>query len=239
MASIARVSRALAASLRRLTRASSIGVGALIALVLGGCERQLPPPATPDRVLPHAPAPLGPPAQGMGQVTIDTVFEPAHVEEITGRTEIALTHGEIEGVTLRDVCLTTPCSANLLFGPRQLRFTSLQDPQRSGIGTLVVGAQPSAYRFALGHRTESAGPRLAGVLTLVGGLVLPLTGVPLYAIGSATDAHTHMATSPAIADTGIGLIATGGALLVTSIVLLTISRPEVQQGTGIQWIPAP
>jgi hypothetical protein len=213
--------------------------GSVLATTLcAGCVARLPPPAAPERVLPNAPAPLGPPAQGMGQVTIDTVFEPAHVEEITGRTEIALAQGEVEGITLRDVCLTTPCSANLLYGPRQLRFTSLQDPQRSGMGVIVVGAQPSIYRYALGHRSESSGARLAGVLLLAGGLILPLTGVPMYAVGMQTDPQTKQPRSTGVADAGIGLMATGGAMLVTSIVLLSISRPEVQNGTGIQWIPA-
>jgi hypothetical protein len=205
---------------------------------LAGCAVQLPPPATPAKIMPQAPPPPGPPAQGMGQVTLDTVAEPASVDAITGFTEFSLRHGDVVGVNVQPVCPSTPCVADLPLGTRQLIFSSIGDPNHSATATVSVGAQPSVFRGALGHNDPHTAQLTGGALASGFGFMLASSGLVLHFVGSSTDPVTHAPRSEGLSHAGNGLLIAGGALLVAGIVLMATGAPEYQQGTGIQWTPA-
>ena len=195
----------------------------------------MPPPAAPAPVMP----PLQPlaPEPNHGQVSIDA-DEPSRVDLVTGTTESEYTDadGNIVPYTAdvyRSLCAATPCVTSLRFGPRQLRITSNLDPTHSGTGTVAVGAQPTDYRFALGHNhSPPIGP---GVGVMLGGVVA------LFA-GSFTAAFTSTPSALSTANYAeIGVGCAGAVALTVGLwmILRSALGGTVQDGTGVQWTPAP
>ena len=170
-----------------------------VVVALAACIEQVPPPARPELVVPHPAVALGPPAAGEGVVLIDTVGGQADVHDEGGR-----------------VICATPCEVHLPQGFHSLSFTDPGTFDQRGDGRITVGAVPTAYRYALGHKPQFTGAHiLATILSLSGGSVL-LTGA--------------LVESAPIIGIGTGLLALG----IAGFYLL---RPTNQPGVGVQWTP--
>ena len=187
--------------------------------------------------MPAVTTPVAEPGPGQSQVVIDAVSEPALVEEVTGRMEGTDARGySVTGLTYRTVCLSTPCAVDLPLGAHQLRLSSLSDSNRWGLGTLVVGPAPGAYRYALG--THNPGKGLLAMISIGAGVALATGGGALFAIGSQTNLITRQPDSPGLQAPGAGLMIGGGALIILGAVLIALFPAETQDGTGVQWTPA-
>ena len=194
-----------------------------------GCAPTVLPP-------PQAPAPLPPPvAVGDGQVAIDTVgSSPAVVEEITGHYEGMTAGGYgVDGLTYRTVCRATPCVASLEPGDHDLRFTSLVDAHDGGTATITAAAQPTAFRYAMGHSTD---PSVGWILPFTLGDMATITGLTLLAIGHADGITPQgMPTSSNVTPAGEVTLAVGVGLTAFALYLWSKERGSVQAGTGYQW----
>jgi hypothetical protein len=210
-----------------------------VAVVIVGCgPAVLPPPAAPERVIPAMEAPR--PEAGKAQVAI-AADEPARVEEVTGHFEGVGAEGDaVEGLTYRTLCPVTPCIANVELGPRDIRLTSLVDPEHAGTGTILVGEQPTAYRYALGHNTSPAvGRQLGGIFALTYGGLGVIGGSILLGVGQTTDTDVYGNTTPGtnFRPWGAATLVLSSALIVYGVHLLRDTGGQVQDGTGVQWTP--
>jgi hypothetical protein len=203
-----------------------------VVCALFGCVHVLPAPPVPERVMPDVSA--APIAPGNGQVLLDTVNDPARVEEAAGRVEETDARGRpISGELYRPVCPSTPCAANLPFGSHELRFSSLTDSAAGGIANITSGANPTAYRYAMG-RYDSRG-MVGGLVTLGLGVAAAIAGIGLEFTGGATNAVTGQPDSPGLQTAGTVVVIGGAALFALGIVLLVADGPESQEGRGVQW----
>jgi hypothetical protein len=212
---------------------------AVVAFVIVGCgPAVLPPPAAPAREMPAMEAPQ--PEAGKGQVAI-AADEPSLVEEVTGHFEGVGADGfPVDGLTYRTVCPVTPCIANVELGSRDVRLTSLADPEHSGTGTIVVGDQPSAYRYALGHNTGPAvGRQFGGAYALTFGGLGVIGGAILIGIGQPheLDVNGNPSTGPNLRPWGMATAVVSTALIAYGWHLLRGSEGHAQEGTGVQWTP--
>jgi hypothetical protein len=156
-------------------------------------------------------------------VLIDTVGQPAVVEESTSRLEAEDYDGNvILGTNYRRVCPTTPCSVDLPLGVHSLRFTGLRDDTWAGEGEVTIGNETTAYRYALGHNVTRRAYQLLGVF----GIAL---GVPALVFG--TGFAVFVPPNPA----GVGVALGGGALIALGALLNVLFPYEHQNGTGAQW----
>jgi hypothetical protein len=227
---------------------------AVAAIALAGCMPvTVPPPTVPEPVLPQmvAAAPP-PPLPGQGQVTIATVDdadEPALVEEVTGHYEGTASDGSaVDGLTFGMVCAATPCQVNLPVGDHLLRFTSLVDPQNGGAATITAGAQPSAYRYALGRTT---GPTYVGatIAAFTVGTAATTLGFLMVGLGKQTDVPNSCFAMegpncagpfPTTNYTTAGAITAVAGLALTALGVYWVSKHfagSVQPGAGVQWTP--
>jgi hypothetical protein len=206
-------------------------VGLAWSMVGCGIAAQLPPPEAPDQVMPPVSANAAPGA-GDGQATLDA-DEPSSVDEYAGDTSYIDGDGnEQSSPTYTPVCAATPCVANLVPGPHQLRFTSNADDNHFGIGTVTVGAQPTDYRFALGH--NDLNPHFTrGLFTTVGGATAALGGIFMYAF---TQQPGSPSPSSSVGTAGLITALVGAAITVLGVHWLG-DPGHAQDGTGVQWTP--
>jgi hypothetical protein len=191
-----------------------------LVLLVAACH--VPPPHAPAPIVPQPHNELGPPPQGSTTVLIGT-DQPVIVEDVTGEIDATAygRHGApIDGVTLRPVCLSTPCAAHLTQGPHLLVFTH-PDGTPGGDTALEVGAHPMAFRYALGRDDGEA--RATGGFLLGGGLAAAATGLLVV---------TKMPDIPGT--TAAGVMSLAGALAaVVGMVILSDARD--QPGAGTAW----
>lgn len=207
---------------------------ALVSTLVAGCvPQQLPPPVTPEQVMPDLPASavVAPPAPGKGQVTIDA-DEPSSVVENFGSTTITDADGNAyDSAVYKPVCSATPCVTNLDVGSHELMLTSNVDANHSGIGTITVGAQPIDYRYALGHN-DLMPHFTSGLFTAVGGATLTMGGLFAYAFTQQPGG-----LAPTSSWGTAGLISMVIGLAVTALGAHLLSDGGVaQDGAGTQWM---
>jgi hypothetical protein len=211
-----------------------IGVG--LALCLVGCNvLTLPPPPTPDRIVPPVPVQAEPPPPGKGRVVIAIVGdEPSIVERVAGHMEGVTTTADIvSGNVYETVCSQTPCVADLGLGTHDLRITSITDLTHTGVGTITAGPKPSVYRYALGRNVDHSVRFIWGMQGLIwGGVVLGGCTVGLGLESSQKGGADSGAVGAFVAGlvVGAGLAALGTYLLAQPV-------GEKQEGTGVQWVP--
>jgi len=202
----------------------------------------LPPPATPDRVVPQV-ATQGEPPAGMGQVTIGIVGdEPSIVEAVTGHFEGVTSSADVaSGLVYETVCKQTPCVANLSIGDHDLRITSIQDDSHTGSATITIGPQPSVYRYALGRSVNHTSRVIWGAQGLAWGVLgfgaSTIGLVAQYKNLCANCAPVGPANPVAVVSLVVGMIASGGLAAVGAYL---VGKPmlDLQEGTGVQWVPA-
>jgi hypothetical protein len=205
-----------------------------LACALFGCVHTLPPPPMPEPVLPDVPLPAPPASPNDGQVLLDTVNDPARVEEVTGHVEGADSRGRLlAGEVYRPVCSSTPCAANLSLGTHELRFSSLTDPAAGGVASVDAGPIPTAYRYAMGRRDGRA--TFVGLGSLALGVGAALSGIALDADGSMTSPTSGQPQSAELQSAGTAMIIGGVALAAVGVILLIAAGPEAQEGQGTQW----
>lgn len=180
--------------------------------------------------MPPVPSLVGPPTAGNGQVTF-AADEPAIVEEITGHVEGVTSGGRfVSGLSYQTACPQTPCVANLPLGPHDLRITSLSDPTHVGMGSIIVGPQPTDYRYALGHNIYPE--VVGGALALSAGICGLFVGPVFIAVGNTGN------NGPNFTPYGYGALIGGLALTALGAILIANGRGTTQDGTGLQWTPS-
>jgi len=199
--------------------------------------RELPPAQPPPREVPTLPETLGPSAPGTSRILLDANGEPALVTERVASTEATGPRGGvIEGEVTRQLCVT-PCAVDLTYGLHSIAFTSQTNPYRNGDATVDVRGAPIVVREGLGETrwphpwasTSGALTGLLGTLAIVPGLALVGAGVAMGSGGS------HNSTSDDLTHAGLITLSVGGVLLVSTIVLALIGRPEHVPATTTSW----
>jgi hypothetical protein len=199
----------------------------VVAMATTGCWNNLPPPAAPAKVLPAPAVELGPPPPGASTVLFDA-DRPAQVIEV-GPTMQASGLGWGASATMtRPLCLT-PCAVHLAQGTHQLVFQPAGANSWAGDGIVQVGQNPVAYRYALGHSHPRIGARVGGWVLVGIGLGLTATGALYWSFGNDSRLGSDL--------TSYGEVQTfvGTGLVVAGAVMLSIFRPELQPGAGVQW----
>lgn len=229
-----------------LSKLDSRVARAMVAVCLAaGCSvRTLPPPQTPERVVPQIELESDPPPEGFGQVTLDTVGGPAHVEVVTAEIS-GFTYGRVGaygmtgssfGMMTAPVC-TTPCVANLPLGPHELVFESRVDPERVSRAEVQFTRRPSVFRYDVGLRQANVGSRLLGILTLSFGLSALMTGPLLVGLSDIGSSPSHPDAGSGMATAGWAVTGVGGALTLVGALVMALMRPVQQDGSGVQWNP--
>ncbi len=228
------------------TRSGAIG-GLLCAWLAGGCStRFLPPPAVPARVASRIEVPAPPLREGEGQVTLDATTGPARVELITERTQVVPyatgmsigprgynAYAPATQYRLRPLCLA-PCAVNLPLGTHEL-FFSAEDVSSGQASTAFVNvtATPSILRHAMGRQTSSVGG-IVGTVILGGlGVATSLAGGLLMGFQDSSRPDREDFALAGGITLGVGV-----ALGVGAVVLGFASRPVVQPGSSVQWVPS-
>lgn len=199
-------------------------------MLVTGCTYEMPPPVTPDQLVPQL-GELPPVAEGEGRIVLDVA---------DGRTEIR--RPTVDSVTLRignnaitasafgtERLCDSPCVMDIAPGRQRLAF-----PTRGGSGRLEVVdvevlSTPTVYRRALGsYRTGGAGLVL-GILGVVFGGASFATGSTLLPVGLASD-------GPGLTAAGAITLGVGAALTALGIVAIAASPKRVQPGSAIQFL---
>lgn len=202
---------------------------AVVAIVATGCWRhkRLAAPQIPERILPNV-STAGAPAPGLGRVLLDVQEGPAVVERVHGASASGIAgtrmlSGSVE--ISRRVCVT-PCVLDVPAGPQELRFTLIDDEERTSTGFVNVDARPSAYRHAIGTQRSRAWKGFVGWPLLAFGALLDIG----FGVTAAKGELELNGGTIAGAGIGIGLTVLGGWLLAGSVI-------EQQPGSGVQWHP--
>jgi hypothetical protein len=187
-------------------------------IAAAGCGTvHLPPPPPPTADVADIPVDAPP-----GTVEIES-DRPAAVDEVTG---VIYAGGPrpIHAVVMKHhLCDATPCSVQLSNGPHDLQF-AMPDSVWGGSMRIAVGPRPSVLRYAVGHSEVHPGGQVFGTVMLIMGGVATMVALPVAVDESINGAW------------GRGTAATLGSLAVFVIgaVLSESSRPEVQNGAGVQ-----
>lgn len=201
----------------------------VVTALLGGCGmKTLPPPAVPAKTLPVPIVRLGPPPVGAGSVLIDADQPNVVVHEIVGTVQTVAvgTRGGMAygtGIATERLCIT-PCQVHLRQGLHQVMFES-PTTGWGGVADLQVGVEPSAYRYALGHRDLHVGARLGAAMSIAFGFTALLGGGIWYL---ASDTYQNV---------GGGIAIGGGALFALGVAIAIAVSPEERNGSGVQWTP--
>lgn len=189
-------------------------------------------------------ADLPPPVAGNGQVTLDVVGGPARVEEVTARNTPAVWPSQsrsrmnfgTSAETLRPVCVT-PCVVQLTVGPHEMRFSALDDDERTSTDFVRVGTHPVMFRHVMGRRENNIGLRISGIFGVAMGIAALTVGGALFGIGEAATNRdgTPSDSRDSIQRAGAGTLIGGGLLTALSAVVLALSRPVEQPGASTQW----
>lgn len=193
----------------------------------GACVHELPPAATPERVVP-AGIEL-PPADGTGHLVIDVVDGPTPVQRVSMEAQPfedeagRQTWRFSESMSL--MCPRSPCIANVGTGNVLLAFPVVGDSEALEVELVHVGDQTTVYRRALSHYDGGSGtyvPSIVGAslggMTMVPGLVfLPL------GLAKGNDGFTAA---------GAITLGVGSVLLGLSILGIVYDAPQHQSGAS-------
>ncbi len=200
----------------------------VLALSATGCWRTIhhPAPMAPPPVLPNVSL-EGDPGPGLTRVVLDAVDGPAVVEEVRGGSMGGNVGAKAFGGSLEistKVCVT-PCIMDTTPGNKQLRFTLVDDEERTSTGFVNVDTKVSAYRHSVGIQRSARWKGLVGWPLLVFGVLADIAIVSALADGADVGTDEIIGTGAAI-----GVTALGGWLVYGSVV-------EEQPGSGVQWHP--
>ncbi len=181
----------------------------------------------PARVAPEI-AVGGAPAPGLGRVILDVQEGPAVVERVHGGTASGVAgtralSGSFEFA--HRVCIT-PCVIDVQPGPQQLRFTLVDDDERTSEGFVNIDDRTAVYRHAIGTQRSRAWRGFVGWPLLLFGVVLDI-GFATVAAKRDVEASGGVIAGVSFA---IGFTVLGGWLVASSVV-------EQQPGAGVQWYP--
>ncbi len=169
----------------------------------------------------------GEPGPGLTRVVLDAADGPAVVEEVRGGSMGGNFGAKAFGGSLEistRVCVT-PCVMDTTPGNKQLRFTLVDDEERTSMGFVNVDSKVSAYRHSVGVSRSARWKGVIGWPLLVFGVLADIAIISAVADGGRVGGEEIMATGAAI-----GVTALGGWLVYGSVV-------EEQAGAGVQWHP--
>jgi hypothetical protein len=207
---------------------TSVSVVVLLALTTAGCWRTIrhPAPLPPQPVMPEVSL-EGDPGPGLTRVVLDTADGPAVVEEVRGGSMGGNVGTKAFGGSLEiytKVCVT-PCIMDTTPGNKQLRFTLVDDEDRTSVGFVNVDTKVSAYRHSVGVQRSARWKGVIGWPLLIFGAIADIAIVGAISDGGRFGTQEAMGTAAAI-----GVTALGGWLVYGSVV-------EEQPGSGVQWHP--
>lgn len=168
----------------------------------------------------------GVPAPGLTRLVLDSPNGPTTVERLRGGTMQGVAGTLMLGGSLQvatNVCVT-PCVVDMPPGNVELRFTAVNDSNRTSTGFVNIDQQTTGYRHALGTQRNRAWRGFAGWPMLVIGAL------------SATTSASDMAQGSDRGGMGSTLVI-GGLLAALGGWLVYTSTIEDQAGTGVQWHP--
>jgi len=218
------------------------------ALACGGGNtlREVEPPGLPDEIPPDVKTLPKPSSDHMRPVIIDADV-PAKVEEIEDFSA-AFEGGETKGGTraqikTREICVTTPCVAELAYGAHFFRFSAITGGEtKHSLGRMLVDDKKIVMRHALGgYETHTTRRTLGSVAQSVGIVSLIAGGVAIgtaAAINTANIDGADKVSGPAMTGGIVGASA-GLVFLVGGIVLQAISDDVYQPGSTIQFEARP
>jgi hypothetical protein len=198
-----------------------ISITVLASLVPACAAKYSPKRSTPEPTMPTIDLASVPPVVDKGQVVLDSVDGAASVREILSTSSFHGTHVHAWGQQTAPIC-TTPCVANLSYGPHMLEFAHSHEDSYQA--TINVTTKPTVYRVAPGKFVTHPGGTIAGLTMLIFGGIAGMLGV---AIGATTD-------NTALIGVGIGGAVLGGA----GGFILSSSRNEITPGAMTQF-PVP
>ncbi len=209
---------------------TSVSLALLVTLTAGttGCWRTVrhAAPTPPEAVLPNVSLD-GDPGPGLTRVVLDSADGPAVVEEVRGGSMggsfgAKAFGGSIEVST--KVCVT-PCIMDTTPGNKQLRFTLVDDDERTSMGFVNVDTKVSAYRHAVGIQRSARWKGLVGWPLLAFSVMADIAILGMFAEGGRVGTAEIIGTGVAV-----GATALGAWLVYGSVV-------EEQPGSGVQWHP--
>ncbi|GAC1584724.1 MAG: hypothetical protein NVS3B20_14540 [Polyangiales bacterium] len=229
-------------------------------LFLQGCMATLPAPPKPEAVVPTlGVTPDAPPPEGSGRLLVDVASEPAKVSRVVDtvdnpdpysnsslRRGMPSESGMGFGYRKLELLCISPCVIDIRPGAHTLVFTSLVDPTHTSSADVVVSAQPSVVRHALGRDKGYSNTYLGGAgLALVGGGVT-LMGALATTVGLVAKSPRDDPSGRPNGDgnpqgllvVGLVMMGIGLALGTTGYFVAASDRPIQQQGSTIQWSPA-
>lgn len=228
-----------------LWAARRVSVALCVAAIQSCATRYLPPPATPERVVPRVGYAAPTPREGEGQVTFDAVGERARVERVTSRTQnVNLSAGLTLGrrgtntltptvqYSLAPLC-ETPCTVNLPLGTHEVMF-SAADPSSGRASTVFVQSEPAPtiVRHAMGTQSTNLGGLIGAILLGTFSVTAVLVGGVLALLHDPDDPRTEGLDTAGFVTLGVGV-----ALGVGAVSLGLTSRPVYQPGSTVQWSP--
>lgn len=203
-------------------------VAAVVPLVTG-CTRRLPPPATPENVVPTVAQASSPPAAGTGRLVVDVT---------NGPTPVTTVHPEPQQITNGNgrisyrfddkqvpMCPASPCVTDLTPANVLIAFPVIGDPDSLETELVHVGPETNVYRRTLSVYT----PRRSGryvmgiIMASLGGTAL-FTGGALLPVGLAKD-NTGLTEAGAISLGG------GAALLTLGILAIYTGAATYRPGS--------
>lgn len=230
----------------------------LPALLTQGCLAHHPPPAEPEPIVPRVDTPDAPPPEGAGRIAVDVAGERAKVARVVETVKpsqpyvfrgsaspyMAFSGSSVIGEQRRtELLCVTPCILDLRRGAHTLVFTSLRDESRTSSADVVVSAEPSAVRHALGRSRGFSGQYVGGLALALGGGGLTTMGLFATTIGLVAkptqqeDASGRITQDDPKAFLGLGLVLLGIGLAMgtTGVILASSDRPVQQPGSTTQW----
>ncbi len=196
------------------------------------CVKELPPAATPDRVVPSVGALATPPAAGTGRLVIDVVDGPTTVQRVSMNAQPIDNGTEqqtwefVESYSV--LCDPSPCVVDLAPGNVMLGFPVVGNRNALEMELVHIGTEPSVYRRALSRYEGGGAGYVLGILGTTFGGISMVTGTALLPIGLATD-KSGMTTAGAIT------LGAGAGLLTISILAMLADMPEYQSGASLHF----
>jgi len=202
----------------------------VLALLVTGCVRMIPPPATPEPIAPALEA-VPPVEEGLGRVVVDVVDGPTDVMAFMRHSlvvEVDKDNSFVASTVSTETLCTSPCAIDLPLGRHTLAFPTRGGRGRLEVGQVDVGATPTIYRRALGSY-ESAGAGLVlGILGVTFGGMSAITGTVLLPVGLAND-------SDGMTLAGGVTLGVGALLTTVGIIGIAVSPSTRQPGASIQF----
>ena len=204
------------------------------AVLVAGCVREIPPPVTPDQVVPEL-GELPAVAEGSGRVVLDVADGRSEVRRATTETitvQLGQDRAFVASARVTERLCDTPCVVDLPPGRHRLAFPTRGGSSRLELVDVEVLSVPTVYRRALGSYEPGGAGLVLGILGVVFGGASFATGATLLPVGLASD-EAGLTTAGAIT------LGVGAALTALGIVGIAASPTTVQQGSTLQFLLPP